>query len=90
MLGDPGQQRASTHKAAWTSEERKLLIQQSELAHRRRSMLRPGGNEDLVGIVKSAKARSRRVVLVTLGTVVTSDRAGESLDTAFFTFIVIT
>ena len=48
---------------------------QSEQAHRRRSLLRPGGNEDLIGIVQGAKARGRRVVLVSLGTVVTSDRA---------------
>mmetsp|Transcript_32651 Transcript_32651/g.58953 ORF Transcript_32651/g.58953 Transcript_32651/m.58953 type:complete len:358 (-) Transcript_32651:87-1160(-) len=75
MLGDPGQQHASTHKSAWTIEERKLLIRQSEQAHRRRSMLRPGGNEDLIGIVERAKARGRRVCLVALGTVVTSDRA---------------
>lgn len=75
MLGDPGQQRASTHKAVWTAEEQKLLIQQTEQTHRRRSMLRPAGNEDLIGIVQQAKSRNRRVVLVSLGTVVTSDRA---------------
>mmetsp|Transcript_24422 Transcript_24422/g.52667 ORF Transcript_24422/g.52667 Transcript_24422/m.52667 type:complete len:359 (+) Transcript_24422:673-1749(+) len=75
MLGDPGQLHASTHKTVWTEEERKLLIQQSEQSHRRRSMLRPGGNEDLISIVQKAKARDRRVVLVSLGTVVTSDRA---------------
>lgn len=38
-------------------------------------MLRPGGNEDLIGIVQKAKDRGRQVVLVSLGTVVTSDRA---------------
>ena len=75
MLGDPGQKHAATHKAVWTEEEQKLLIQQSEQVHRRRSMLRPGGNEDLIDIVAKAKARGRRVVLVSLGTVVTSDRA---------------
>jgi len=75
MLGEPGQQKASTHKAVWTEEEQKLLIQQTEQKHRRRSMLRPGGNEDLIGIVQQAKSRGRRVVLVSLGTVVTSDRA---------------
>ncbi|KAL7544739.1 hypothetical protein ACHAWF_008098 [Thalassiosira exigua] len=74
MLGQSGLQRASTHKAAWTAEEQKLLIRQSEQVHRRRSMLRPG-SEDLIGIVKRAKAKGRRVVLVSLGTVVTSDRA---------------
>ena len=74
MLGDPGQKRASTHKAVWTAEEQKLLIQQTEQKHRRRSMLRPAGNEDLIGIVQQAKSRNRRVVLVSLGTVVTSDR----------------
>ncbi len=77
MLGVPGQQRASTHKAVWTVEEQKLLIKQSEQAHRRRSMLRPPANEDLIGIVHMAKDKGRRVVLVSLGTVVTSDRAGE-------------
>ena len=75
MLGEPGQHRASTHKAAWTAEERKLLMQRSSNVHRRRSMLLPGENEDLIGIVSKAKSRGRRVVLVSLGTVVTSDRA---------------
>ena len=76
MLGEPGQQRASTHKAVFTVEEQKLLIEQSEQTHRRRSNLHPSGQEDLIGLVKAAKTRGRPIVLVSLGTVVTSDRAG--------------
>ena len=57
-----------------TEEERKILIAQSERAHRRRSELHPK-QEDLVGLVKNAKSRGRRIVMVSLGTVVTSDRA---------------
>lgn len=74
MLGEPGMKRASTHKAAFTEAERKLLIEQSERAHRRRSELH-AKQEDIVGIVKNAKSKGRRIVLVSLGTVVTSDRA---------------
>jgi hypothetical protein len=76
MLGEPGLLRASTHKSAFTEEEQRLLIQQSERAHRRRSELHPTKQEDLVAIVKEAKSHGRRIVLVSLGTVVTSDRAG--------------
>ncbi|KAL7515979.1 hypothetical protein ACHAWX_001043 [Stephanocyclus meneghinianus] len=75
MLGEPGQQRATTHKAVFTEEEQRLLIQQSEIAHRRRSELHPKKEEDLVAIVRMAKSRGRRIVLISLGTVVTSDRA---------------
>lgn len=74
MMGQPGLKRAATHKAAFTEEERKLLIAQSEKAHRRRSELHPK-KEDLVSIVQKAKSLGRRIVLVSLGTVVTSDRA---------------
>eukprot|EP00804_Cyclotella_cryptica_P005259 CCRYP_020976-RA/>CCRYP_020976-RA protein AED:0.36 eAED:0.36 QI:86/1/1/1/1/1/5/649/444 len=75
MLGEPGQQRATTHKAVFTEEEQQLLIQQSEMAHRRRSELHPKNEEDLVAIVQMAKSRGRHIVLISLGTVVTSDRA---------------
>lgn len=74
MLGEPGLSRASTHKAAFTEEEQRLLMEQSERVHRCRSELHPKKQEALVGIVKDAKSRGRRVVLVSLGTVVTSDR----------------
>lgn len=74
MLGGEGMKRAATHKSAFTEEERKELIAQSERAHRRRSELHPK-QEDLVGLVKNAKSRGRRIVLICLGTVVTSDRA---------------
>ncbi|KAL7443324.1 hypothetical protein ACHAXM_008867 [Skeletonema potamos] len=74
MLGGEGMKRAATHKSAFTEEERKELIAQSERAHRRRSDLHPK-QEDLVGLVKNAKSRGRRIVMISLGTVVTSDRA---------------
>ena len=74
MLGEEGMKRAATHKAAFTEEERKILMEQSEKAHRRRSELHPK-QEDLVGLVKNAKSKGRRIVVVSLGTVVTSDRA---------------
>mmetsp|Transcript_3032 Transcript_3032/g.4540 ORF Transcript_3032/g.4540 Transcript_3032/m.4540 type:complete len:541 (-) Transcript_3032:64-1686(-) len=75
MLGGDGMKRAATHKSAFTEEERKVLIAQSERAHRRRSELHPKKQEDLVGLVKNAKSKGRRIVMVCLGTVVTSDRA---------------
>ena len=76
MIGHPGMMRASTHKAAWTEEERKLLVEYNKHPHRRRSMLRPSADDDkLLLIVKKAKSLGRRICLVTLGTVVTSDRA---------------
>ena len=75
MLGGEGMKRAATHKSAFTEEERKVLIAQSERAHRRRSELHPKKQEDLVGLVKNAKSKGRRIVMVCLGTVVTSDRA---------------
>ncbi|EJK78079.1 hypothetical protein THAOC_00041 [Thalassiosira oceanica] len=76
MIGDPGMLRASTHKAAWTEEERSLLVEYNKHPHRRRSMLRPSADDDkLLNIVKKAKSLGRRICLVTLGTVVTSDRA---------------
>jgi hypothetical protein len=74
MLGEPGLSRALTHKAAFTEEEQRLLMEQSECVHRCRSQLHPNKQEDLVGIVKDAKNLGRRVVLVSLGTIVTSDR----------------
>ena len=75
MLGEAGLKRAATHKAAFTEEERKILIEQSEKAHRRRSELH-SKQEDLVSLVKNAKSKGRRIVVVSLGTVVTSDRVG--------------
>lgn len=75
MLGVPGMKRAATHKAAFTIEEQQLLIEQSEIKHRRRSDLHPRKSEDLVALAKSAKDQGRPLILVCMGTVVTSDRA---------------
>jgi len=71
----PGAERATTHKETFNAQEKERRDADARRLHRRRSELHPA-REDVVELVRNAKSVGRRVVVVSLGTVVTSDHPG--------------